>query len=247
MFFAYVDESGDSGYERSPSTYFSLGVILIRDRDWLQALDHVVAFRRYLSREYSIPARAELKAVYLLRGGGALQSLRMSPARRMEVYRWAMLLQRKYKWPTFAVVVRKDAITDKTKTDPRDTAWTYALQRLQRFAKEQDEPIHVLPDSGHGYFIRRKMRSMRRHHMVASRFATSALARPADYLVEDPSERQSHESYFIQLADLNAYAAARVIHPTSRFNAEMWGHLGPCRLHEVNRLRGGPEGIVAWP
>lgn len=66
-------------------------------------------------------------------------------------------------------------------------------------------------------------------------------------IVEDSSDRRSKESFFIQLADLNAYAACRKVFPIATFGGEVWDELGTARVLEVNSLRGGPPGIVVWP
>lgn len=65
--------------------------------------------------------------------------------------------------------------------------------------------------------------------------------------MEDSSDRRSHESYFIQLADLNAYAAFRRVFPGESFGEDIYEELGEARVTEVNRLSGGPTGIVVWP
>jgi hypothetical protein len=247
MYFAYVDESGDSGFNGSPSTPFSLGVLLIRDDLWLAALDRAIAFRRFVKKNYEVPARAELKAQFLFRGGGPFMGKRTSPDSRLEIYNWAMKLIRSEEWPTFAVVVDKTAIKNFATVDPRLTAWTYALQRLERFAESKHSTIHVVPDAGHGYFIRRLIREMRRRHLVFSFYNTGYLQRPSKCLVEDPSERQSHESYFIQFADLIAYSAVRACSPNRFLNASTWELLGDSRIAEVNQVKGGEPGLVVWP
>jgi hypothetical protein len=147
---------------------------------------------------------------------------------------------------TFAVSVAKDK--PKTVKDPRDAAWQWSLQRLERFGTATQENIAIFPDSGHGQFIKNKLRRMRRHNPVPSAFVQGAsLLRPTRNIVEDPSDRLSHESYFVQLADLNAYAAFRHVRPVPTFGGQMWDELGPARVLEVNALRGGPPGIVSWP
>lgn len=67
-------------------------------------------------------------------------------------------------------------------------------------------------------------------------------------IVEDPNDRQSHDSYFIQLADWNAFAAHRskYIDPMPGVDRGMWDQLGDRRLLAVNRLAGGPPGIKVY-
>jgi hypothetical protein len=89
--------------------------------------------------------------------------------------------------------------------------------------------------------------TMRRFSHVPSAYGTEALKRNATNIVEDASERNSRESYFVQLADLNAYAAFRKVFPGPNFGAEIWDELGESRVMEVNKISGGPPGIVLWP
>ncbi|GAH33793.1 unnamed protein product [marine sediment metagenome] len=60
--------------------------------------------------------------------------------------------------------------------------------------------------------------------------------------------RKSSSSYYIQLADLMAYAAHRAKYPTPEFGANYWEYVGDVRLKEVTKLTGGKHtGIKEWP
>ncbi len=248
MYFAYFDESGDTGLPpASPTGAFVLSGILVQDRDWLSALDQAVAFRRYLRDEFRIPPRAELKASWLLHNRGDIRPSGLTYQSRMSVFRAAMRFQRKSGvFHTFAVLIDKPRIT-KVPADVREIAWRYAIQRLERFGHAARDNVHVLPDEGHGEFLIKKIRAMRRFHYAPSAFGPETLERKAENVIEDPSDRRSCESYFIQFADLNAYAAFRKVFPGTNLGEEMWDILGSSRITDVNRLRGGPPGIVVWP
>jgi hypothetical protein len=75
------------------------------------------------------------------------------------------------------------------------------------------------------------------------------LSIPLVRIIEDPNDRQSHDSYFIQLADWNAYAAHRSVYVQQKPGTDptAWGALAGARLLDVNAVRGGPPGIVLWP
>lgn len=89
---------------------------------------------------------------------------------------------------------------------------------------------------------------MRRFSQVPSAFQPGeTLGRATTNIIEDSSDRESHESYFIQLADLNAYAAVRKVHPIPSFDGSLWDELGDARDPDVNKIRGGHRGIVSWP
>jgi hypothetical protein len=206
--------------------------------------------------QWGIPATAELKAAKILRPGGIFYKLGLSKQDRMEVYRTVMAFQRAEKaYTVFAVCIDKMRLNNRN-YDPRTWAWQLALERIHNFAGSggNDDLVALFPDAGHGYFIRRMVRKMRRHHTVGSAFMPGMrLKAQATRVVEDPSDRDSKQSYFIQLADLNAYAALRWLHPTTKqFGQEMWDELGAARLLAVNKLRGGPQatrppGIKVYP
>lgn len=247
MFFAYIDESGDTGMADSPTSTFVLSCLLLHDRDWLSALDQTIAFRRYLRDEFHITPRSELKASWLIHNKGDIRHSGLRYPARLRAYRAAMRFQRKVGlFRIFSILIAKTKIA-KTPSDVREFAWRYAVQRLERFGTANKDNVHVLPDEGHGDFIRKKIRSMRRFNYVPSAFGGATLQRNAENIVEDSSDRRSQESFFIQLADLNAYAAYRKVFPGATFGEEIWDELGSSRVLEVNSLRGGPPGIVVWP
>ena len=247
MFFAYFDESGDTGFDSSPTSTFALTALLVNDRNWLSALDQTVAFRRFLRDQFRIPTRAELKASWLVHNKGDIRPCGLTFQARMSAYAAAMRFQRKCGvFRTFTILVAKSRIANRP-SDVREIAWRYAIQRLERFGRANHENLHVIPDEGHGDFIVKKIRAMRRFSHVPSAYGPEALKRDATNIVEDASERNSRESYFVQLADLNAYAAFRKVFPGPSFGAEIWDELGESRVMEVNKINGGPPGIVVWP
>lgn len=247
MIFAYFDESGDTGMQSSPTGTFSLTGVLIHDSKWLAALDQTIAFRRYLRDQFRISSRSELKATWLIHNKGDIRKAGLSYAARLAAYRAAMRFQRKSGlFRVFSIVIVKSRIS-KVPADIREIAWRYALQRLERYGTSERDNLHVIPDEGHGAFIQKKIRAMRRFSHVPSAFGTGPLERNAENIVEDSSDRSSRESFFIQLADLNAYAAFRKVFPGNNFDGSIWDELGESRIDEVNRLRGGPTGIVVWP
>lgn len=247
MYIAYFDESGDSGFERSPTRTFTLAAVLVHDSNWLSALDQSIAFRRFINREFHLPAREEIKASWLIHNKGPFRKTGIGYQARMQLYKAAMRFQRKSGvFHNFAVIIDKERIKDKSK-DVREIAWQYAIQRLERFGTARKDNIMISPDDGHGDLIKKKLRAMRRFHYAPSAFGTASLNRAATNIIEDPFEKRSTESYFIQWADLNAYAAFRKAFPSPNFDGSVWDELGESIIADVNRLSGGAPGIVLWP
>jgi hypothetical protein len=254
MHLAYIDESGSDGLVAvGGSMTFTLACVLIDAERWPDVFDDMIDYRRYLHEQFKIPVRAELKANYLLRNGGPLRPLHLSESARFAIYRGLMRLQAKLGLKCFAIVIRKDLMELRgKKQNPRHVAWEYLIQRLERFTTKEKTQVVIFHDEGEGGVARSLVRKARRAGSAGSAFGTGALKRPARLLLDDPVGRKSHESYFIQLADLAAYAAFRYYYapPARRVNIvpqSMWDELGSARLGAVNQYSGGTAGIVTWP
>ena len=72
VYICYFDESGDPGVPsstlNSPTNWFVLGCVLMRDTDWRDALDATIDLRRTLKTKYGLPVRGELKGSHFLSG-----------------------------------------------------------------------------------------------------------------------------------------------------------------------------------
>jgi hypothetical protein len=208
MHFAYVDESGDSG--ATGSRTFSLGCLLVPAIEWPPIFDQVIDFRRSLRDKFKVPVRAEIKANYLLHNRGAFRALGLSESARFAIYRAHLRLVPKLGCKAFAVVIRKSELALRTPAvDCRDVAWEFLLQRLERFMTVEDHHVYLVHDEGYTKEVRKLARKARRAGTAGSAFGSGTLSVPAKRLLDDPVARRSHESYFLQIADLLAFAAYR--------------------------------------
>lgn len=248
---AYLDESGDPGpIATSPTKFYVVGCVIIHDRAWHENLEKLVKLRRWLRTKFGIRARDEIKATDLRRGQGPLAALRWSQDERTKFYSGLMRIQSRMNLKTFAVAIDKRKLPPGR--DPREVAWLYTFQRVDSFCKELGELATLFPDAGNGYFLRKLLRRVRKYQRITGRYG-GMLSIPAERIVEDPNERASEDSYFVQLADWNAYAAHRssYIDPRLPGIAGVWDSLGTARHLDVNRVRlktgEAPPGIVRYP
>jgi hypothetical protein len=255
MHFAYVDESGNVGWAGSRS--YALGCVLVNSADWPDTFDRLLGFRRFLRGQFGLPVRAEIKANYLIRNSGAFRGLGLDEQARADIYKMAMRLQAKIGLLSFAIVIDKAKLQARGgNRDPRDVAWEYLLQRLERFnsggGSHPGQPVLLIHDEGEGPIVRMLARKARRAGTAGSAFGTGMLNRPARLLLEDPVPKDSRQSYFIQLADLTAYAAFRRVYPPPPRAVQiaphlLWHQLGGAIYLPANQLAGGVPGLVAWP
>lgn len=248
-----MDESGDPGVGHgSPTPTYTVACLFVHDSHWVSLFEDVLRFRRYLRANFNLRMRAEVKANELVRGSGAWASLPHGDRVRKQIFRSFMRLQGKTGTiKTFAVSIDKSRCS--SPDEVRLAAWRHTLERVERFATYNNDTVMLFPDSGNYDRFRKLAREMRRFSHVGSLLADgSSLARPlANVLIDDPVERDSKQSYFVQLADLNAYAAYRYERPHPLFPQGMWDELGPAILTEANKFPAGRglehPGIVRGP
>jgi hypothetical protein len=248
---AYVDESGDTGdvSKGGASNCFALGCVVIRSGDWPAGFDHLLNFRRSIRDSFGPLLRYELKANHLIRNGGGLRRFNLSPGQRRLIYHYHLNQLAPMNAVAFAVVVDKARVPI-SGSACLEIAWVTLLQRLERTYRDEPDGVMIIHDQGDDAGIRKILRKSRRHMIAGSHFGGGSYTVPLRTLIEDPSPRASHESYFLQLADLVAYAGWRTYMPPGKgpamvADAGTWSELGAAVLAQVNQLsRIGEPGVV---
>jgi len=241
MEFAYVDESGDTG--AAGTRTFTLGCVLVPVDDWFARFDQLVTMRREIRDAYLLPMRQEAKANRMVGVKKIYRELGLGDGQVRDIYQRHMRAAAQIASGVFAIVIRKDLLA-KPDLDVFDISWRYLLERLRKRTEESGTPIMVIHDIGQDDAIRKLLRRFRRLTWTAAGARVSA-----PLIIEDPVPRDSQHSYFIQLADLAAYAAsARALPRTGRTtticNDEMWQLLKPVHVTRVSQ-RG--DGLYVFP
>jgi hypothetical protein len=261
---AYVDESGDPFGDPAQrgSAAYALGVVVVRDLEWADAFDALINMRRNLKATFGIPARAEVKAAYLVRNEGAMKGLGLSGSQRRYIYRRHFQVMERSSVRAFAIVVDKQRLTqahDLHRT--RELVWNTLFQRLSLMHDRDDgsrlSPVLLVHDEGEELTIRKYARRARRYLTAGSAFGTGSIRLSERWLIDDPVSRQSDHSLFVQCADLVAYAATKRLFPggaraTRVCPPSTWDALGSAIHRPVNALaisRGAAQtpGIVPRP
>jgi hypothetical protein len=244
--FAYVDDSGDPGMKAGATQTMGLGCVIISAWQWTNALDMMQELRRGIHEDYGIRMRDEVKGEWLVGIKKHFREARLGDGQLRDIYQRHMRMAGCLSpGGVFAVVIDKNKIRRRD-TDVEDMAWTMLFQRLRYRTLVTGMPIMLIHDQTSDYkALRGRWRKYRRHS-----FDPAGERVEAPLLIEDPVSRDSSQSYFIQLADLAAYAATRRVLPAAgkritRCSPEMWLAARPALMTAVTRERN--DAIVTWP
>lgn len=241
--FAYIDDSGDPGRKQGSSATFGLGCTIVPVDHWTTRLDLLVELRRSFRATYGLRMRDEIKGEWIAGVKKHFRDLGLGDGQLRDIYSRQLSVAPVVCSAAFAVVITKSQI-QKPDLDVEEWAWNFLLQRLRMRTRETGAPIIVMHDNGsRNAATRAQLRAFRRRAWVSGQEIEAPL------LIEDPIPRDSQHSYFVQLADLAAFAATRRVLPSKGKRAnlcppDMWFRLGDALLTSVSR-RG--DGIVAWP
>lgn len=218
MYLFYVDESGDIGLRASPSRYFVLSGFVVHELRWQSVLDSIIDFRRDIRNRYGLKLREEIHAAHFLQRPGLLQHIRKDI--RLRILREVIDFESAI--PDVSII---NVVVDKAgkaiNYDVFDQAWTCLIQRFHNTISHRNFPGPQNPQD-YGLLVadrtdetklRKLTRRMRRFNPVPSKIGTQARQILLTTLVEDPVHRDSLHSYFVQLADVNAYFLYQKLNP----------------------------------
>ena len=210
MFFLYVDESGDTGAQGSPTESFILSGLVVHESKWRPVLDEILKFRKQVRDVYGFKLKEELHASAMMNKPGDLS--RIPKSIRLKILRQALDCQASLENISIInVIVRKKGKA--SDADFFELAWKALIQRFQNTLSHNNFPGSewtnefgmIIADRTDEKKLRDLTRKMRHYNPVPSKIGTSARALPLTHIIEDPVLRDSLHSYFIQLCDVNAY------------------------------------------
>lgn len=218
MFLVYVDESGDIGLNNSPSGYFCLSAIIIHESDWHFALDKVIEFRQYLKIRYGLKLREEIHSSHFIHKPKDLQ--RIPKSLRIRLLRDVLDFQATLENYTVINVVINKKNKDKN-SDIFNLAWQTLIQKTNEYvdiknhSENKQETALLFVDKTDEVKLRQLTRNLIRTDLIRDTVGQNFGYRqkPTKILIEDAVHRNSAHSYFIQLADVNAYFLGQKFEP----------------------------------
>lgn len=254
MYLMYVDESGDSGLNNTPTNYFALTGLVVHELRWRTYLEELILFRARMKEKFGLKLREEFHASQFISRPGDIAQ-RISRNDRLAMIRhFADTLARMTDLNLINTVVDK---TDKQDSfDIFEAAWGALIQRFENTISQHnfpgpsnaDERGLIFCDHTEDKKLMKLLRQRRRYNPVphTQQFGLGYRNLPLEYVIEDPSFRDSKHSYFVQAVDLAAFLLYQKVAPNAYMKKKS-GHkyfqrLGPilCRVASST----DPDGIV---
>ena len=235
----YVDDGGDPGLNpKSPTRHFVLSGLVLHELRWRQFADSVLELRRRIRSTYGLPIRTEIHAAEYISRGGMNFIPRYNRLAILQHFTDHLALQG-YLSVTNVVVDKAGKPDD---YDVFTSAWRALFQRFENTLNHQNFPGPrnpedkgmVFADNTDGGKLTRLVRRMAVHNPIPNRARHVPGYRniPIVSILEDPSLRDSRQSYFIQAADLCAYWTYQLFAP----NAYIHSKTGRGYFHRLDPI-----------
>jgi hypothetical protein len=235
LYIMYVDESGDTGTENSPTRYFTLSGLTVHESRWRDLLNQLVAFRRTMKAVHGLPLRTEIHASHYIRSPpveGMAKHVRLAIMRQ--------LLDELAKIPYISMThVVVDKVGKPAGYNAFDAGWQALLQRFDNTigygnfpGGHRNDKGMVISDNTDGLRLMRLVRRMGVHNPIPGMQGMAARNIPMMRVIEDPHSKNSADSYFIQACDVAAYFLHQKYDPCSYVRKKSAQHyfnrLGPA-------------------
>lgn len=198
----YCDETGDDGLNTSSSDTFILTSIYMPSSCWQNNYNAVKAFRTQLKREYGFHVGQEMHTKHFLTDKNPYRTYKWTNEQKKEILKKFTLMIASLQLSIVNVII------DKTKIAIADyhvleNALTYNIQRIENDS-HGDWNFLLITDKGRIAPMRKTARAIRAYNPIQSQFG-GYINKPIKNMIEDVLEKDSEESYFIQICDFVSY------------------------------------------
>jgi hypothetical protein len=237
MHLIYIDDSRDEEL-----CVFS--ALAVPSDTWNDAFQQFKTFRHGIRLDSGIYIHKELHAWKLVSGRGQIADRVVPKARRCAIFKEALV--------TTAALPGAKLFNAVFPKGAEKIAFEWLLNRVNRTMQTWDSRAILICDEGSEHEYTRLARRMHVYNPIPSFLGsradthTASKSIPIDRILEDPFFKRSDQSYFIQCADLCAYALLRREHQLPSKNAyglhEAFAVLEPILVREASGY--DPEGII---
>jgi len=198
----YCDETGDDGLNTCSSNVFILTSLYMPVESWRENYNRIVELRRHLKILYGFHVKQEMHTKHFLTDKNPYRDYKWSDDQKRDILNFFTEMIASLDISIINVIIDKTNI--KTNDYPiLANALKYNIQRIENTSNNEWNYL-IITDKGRIGPMRKTARAIRVYNPIPSRFS-GHYNKPIKNLIEDILEKDSRESYFIQICDFVSY------------------------------------------
>ncbi len=198
----YFDESGDDGLINYSSEIFILSALYMHASNWNENYDLLKRFRNHLKQKYNIPVKEEFHTADFFKDKDPYRKYNLSNTDRKEIIFLYAKVIACLKAKIVNTIIDKENIIKKDYPVLANTL-TYTIQRIEN---DSNWRYIIISDKGRISIMKKTARAIRSFNPITSMFDNNAYYNiPVKNMIEDILEKDSKESYMIQVSDFVSY------------------------------------------
>ncbi len=198
----YCDETGDDGLNTNSSSAFILTSLSMPTESWQTNYDTFKKFRQSLKAEYGFHTGMEMHTKQFLTDKNPYRTFGWSSEQKIDILKKITLAIAALNVSIVNVIIDKRKIKSNDYS-VLEHALTYNIQRIENDSNG-DWNFIIITDKGRISPMRKTARAIRAYNPIQSQFG-GYVNKPIKYLIEDIMEKDSEESYFIQICDFVSF------------------------------------------
>ena len=201
----YFDETGDDGVTTASSDHFVLTSLYMPMSSWQNNFNSIKSVRKELRDKYGFHISQEMHTKDFLTDKCPYRDYHWEPDVKREILKAFTLSICSIDAKIINVIIDKTRfVNDQYKV--LENALKYNIQRIENDSKGEWSYI-IITDKGRIVPMRKTARAIRAYNPISSKYLDQFKNQPITGLIEDILEKDSKESYFIQICDFVSYFA----------------------------------------
>lgn len=202
-YIAYFDETGDDGIATTSSDHFILTSLYMPAESWQQNFNLVRSLRKELRDKYGFHVMEEMHTKHFLTDKNPYRNYRWSKEIKQEIIKAFTLTIAEMDLKIVNVIIDKRKFKDGNYRI-LENALKYNIQRIENDSEGIWNYL-IITDEGRIAPMRKTARAIRSYNPIQSKYSYGFMNQPITNMIEDILEKNSSESYFIQICDFVSF------------------------------------------
>lgn len=202
-YIAYFDETGDDGIATTSSDHFILTSLYMPAESWQQNFNLVRSLRKELRDKYGFHVMEEMHTKHFLTDKNPYRNYRWSKEIKREIIKAFTLTIAEMDLKIVNVIIDKRKFKDGNYRI-LENALKYNIQRIENDSEGIWNYL-IITDEGRIAPMRKTARAIRSYNPIQSKYSYGFMNQPITNMIEDILEKNSSESYFIQICDFVSF------------------------------------------